>query len=95
MASRAARRHLWELVNAKTQFKAAIPVLIDWLRNVEQRIPGLDQARAREGLVTGAVGADGQARRRASDERGVPGRHLIPRRLPGLGCGERGLRRCG
>jgi hypothetical protein len=29
MASRAARRHLWELGNAKTQFKAAIPVADD------------------------------------------------------------------
>jgi len=28
----------WELVNAKVQYKAAIPVLIDWLRNVEQRV---------------------------------------------------------
>jgi hypothetical protein len=42
---------LWELVNAKSQSKAAIPVLIDWLRNVEQRVPGPDQARIREGLV--------------------------------------------
>jgi hypothetical protein len=42
---------LWELVNAKTQFKAAIPVLIDWLRNVERRVPGPDQATVREGLV--------------------------------------------
>ncbi len=43
---------LWELVNAETQFKAAIPVLIDWLRNVEWRAPqGPDQASVREGLV--------------------------------------------
>jgi hypothetical protein len=42
---------LWELVNAKAQYKAAIPVLIDWLRNVERRVPGPDQTRVREGLV--------------------------------------------
>lgn len=42
---------LWQLVNAKTQYKAAIPVLIDWLRNVERRVPGPDQPRVREGLV--------------------------------------------
>jgi hypothetical protein len=42
---------LWELVNAKAQFKAAIPVLIDWLYNVERRVPGPGQARVREGLV--------------------------------------------
>lgn len=42
---------LWELVNAKAQYKAAIPVLIDWLRNVELRVPGAGQSRVREGLV--------------------------------------------
>ena len=42
---------LWELVNAKAQYQVAIPVLIDWLRNVEQRVPGPDQPRVREGLV--------------------------------------------
>jgi HEAT repeat protein len=42
---------VWELVNARTQYKAAIPVLIDWLRNIEQRVPGPDQPRVREGLV--------------------------------------------
>lgn len=41
----------WELVNAKVQYRAAIPVLTDWLRNVEQRVPGPDQSRIREGLV--------------------------------------------
>jgi HEAT repeat protein len=42
---------IWELVNAKTQYKAAIPVLIDWLRNVERRVPGPGQSSVREGLV--------------------------------------------
>jgi len=42
---------VWDLVNAKAQYKAAIPVLIDWLRNLELRVPRQDQARIREGLV--------------------------------------------
>lgn len=42
---------LWELVNAKTQYKAAIPVLIDWLRNIERRVPGPGQSGVREALV--------------------------------------------
>jgi hypothetical protein len=42
---------LWELVNARVQYKAAIPVLVDWLRNVERRVPGPDRSRVREGLV--------------------------------------------
>src|SRR5262249_2678533 len=42
---------LWELVNPRAQYKAAVPVLIDWLRNVEGRVPGPGRARVREGLV--------------------------------------------
>jgi len=34
---------LWELVKASTQYKAAIPVLIDWLRHIERRVPGQGQ----------------------------------------------------
>src|SRR5262249_50443430 len=42
---------LWELVNARAQYKAAVPVLIDWLGNVEARVPGPGGAKVREGLV--------------------------------------------
>jgi HEAT repeat protein len=42
---------LWELVNGKAQDKAAVPVLLDWLRNVDVRVPGADQPKVREGLV--------------------------------------------
>jgi hypothetical protein len=67
---------LWELVNARTQYKAAIPVLIDWLRNIEQRVPGPDRPGVREGLVRalsvpaarpGAAPALVEEFRRASD----------------------------
>jgi hypothetical protein len=43
---------LWELVNAKTQYRKAIPVLIDWLRNVDERVPAQDLPKVREGLVS-------------------------------------------
>jgi HEAT repeat protein len=42
---------VWELVNAKTRYTAAIPVLIDWLREVEWRVPEPERSGVREGLV--------------------------------------------
>lgn len=42
---------LWELVNAPVQYKAAIPVLIDWLRSLDERVPDADRPKVREGLV--------------------------------------------
>jgi len=38
-------------VNVKAQYKAAIPLLIDWLRDVEQRVPWPGQPKVRESLV--------------------------------------------
>lgn len=42
---------LWDLVNAKVQYRSAIPVLIDWLREVDARVPVSDRPKVREGLV--------------------------------------------
>lgn len=42
---------LWDLVNTKAQYAAAIPVLLEWLRDVDARVPGPTRARVREGLV--------------------------------------------
>ncbi len=42
---------LWELVNAKAQYRSAIPVLIDWLQNVDTRVPAPDRPKVQEGLV--------------------------------------------
>jgi hypothetical protein len=42
---------LWELVNAKVQYRAAVPVLIDWLRKADARVPDADRPKVREGLV--------------------------------------------
>src|SRR5215469_1016416 len=73
---------LWELVNAKAQYKPAIPVLIDWLRNVDRRVPGPDQSGVREGLVRAlSVPAARPSHRRR--------RHRAPRRT---GCSARAQR---
>jgi hypothetical protein len=44
-------RDLWELVNAPTQYRSAVPVLIDWLQTVDARVPANDRPSIREGLV--------------------------------------------
>jgi hypothetical protein len=42
---------LWDLVNAKVRYRAAVPVLIGWLREVDARVPAADRPKVREGLV--------------------------------------------
>ncbi|MBO0803286.1 MAG: hypothetical protein J2P25_09475 [Nocardiopsaceae bacterium] len=42
---------IWDLVNAKYQYKNAIPVLIDWLENLDSRVPDVGRAKLREGLT--------------------------------------------
>lgn len=42
---------VWDLVNSKMAYHKAVPVLIDWLRSVDARVPLGDRPRIREGLV--------------------------------------------
>ena len=42
---------LWELVNARAQYRAAIPVLIDWLRSADARVSAECRPKVREGLT--------------------------------------------
>lgn len=42
---------LWELVSARVQYRAAIPVLIDWLSDADTRVRGPGRTGVREGLV--------------------------------------------
>lgn len=42
---------LWELVNGEVQYRSAIPVLVDWLEHLDERVPGADREKVREGLV--------------------------------------------
>jgi PBS lyase HEAT-like repeat len=44
-------RDPWELVNGDVQYRAAIPVLVDWLEHLDERVPTADRDRVREGLV--------------------------------------------
>jgi HEAT repeat protein len=42
---------IWELVNGKVQYRQAIPVLIDWLEHVDERVPGPERPKVAEALV--------------------------------------------
>lgn len=44
-------RDLWELVNGRVQYRAAVPVLVDWVEHLDERVPTADRDRVREGLV--------------------------------------------
>jgi hypothetical protein len=42
---------LWELVNSKVQYPSAVPVLVEWLDNLDTRVPTVDRPHMLEGLV--------------------------------------------
>ena len=42
---------LWGLVNTNFQYPSAVPVLLDWLTHVEDRVPEEQRQKVREGLV--------------------------------------------
>jgi HEAT repeat protein len=42
---------LWELVNGDVQYRAAIPVLVEWLEDLDEQVPAADREAVREGLV--------------------------------------------
>jgi HEAT repeat protein len=79
-------RDVWDLVNAKVQYRAAIPVLIDWLGHVAERVPEPDRPKLTEALaraltVPAARPAAGpvliDAFRRVSDPTGMGLRWVI------------------
>jgi hypothetical protein len=42
---------LWDLVNGRMQYRAGIPVLLDWLANLESRVDATHRPSVREGLI--------------------------------------------
>jgi len=42
---------VWDLVNTRVRYKAAIPILVDWLQNADVRIPEPDEEKIREGII--------------------------------------------
>lgn len=70
---------LWDLVHTRDSYKAAVPVLIDWLANLEARVPEPDRRGEEEGLVRALT---------VREARPAAARVLIDRfRRPGLSPG--------
>jgi HEAT repeat protein len=42
---------LWDLVNTGATYRAAVPVLLDWLRHADDRVPSQERNQVREGLL--------------------------------------------
>ncbi|WP_173142298.1 HEAT repeat domain-containing protein [Kibdelosporangium persicum] len=42
---------LWDLVNTDATYRAAVPVLLDWLRHADDRVPSQESAQIKEGLL--------------------------------------------
>jgi HEAT repeat protein len=43
----------WDLVNSRRSYRAAIPVLLDWLERADAEVPPRERAKFREALVRG------------------------------------------
>ncbi len=41
----------WDLVNRNTSYRAAIPVLVEWLDRADEGVPVADRQKFREGLI--------------------------------------------
>lgn len=47
-----ATESIWDLVNTKARYKLAIPILLDWLTTLDERLPAGDYRESlREGLI--------------------------------------------
>ncbi|MCP3880719.1 MAG: hypothetical protein GY701_20350, partial [Sulfitobacter sp.] len=41
----------WDLVNRRTSYRSAVPVLVEWLDRVDEDVPVADRQKFREGLI--------------------------------------------
>jgi hypothetical protein len=59
---------VWELVNAKTDYPQAVPIMVDWLEHLDERVPAGEDRRAwRAALLRNLVTANAKGNRRAVD----------------------------
>ena len=42
---------MWDLVNSKLQYYLAVPILIDWLEHIDERVEKIDRDRLLEGII--------------------------------------------
>lgn len=59
---------VWQLVNSKTDYPQAVPIMVDWLQHLDERVPpGEDQNTLREGLIRNLITKHAKGNRAAID----------------------------
>jgi hypothetical protein len=59
---------VWQLVNSKTDYPQAVPIIVDWLQHLDERVPpGQDRNALREGLIRSLITKHAEGNRAAID----------------------------
>jgi hypothetical protein len=59
---------IWQLVNSKTDYPQAVPIIVDWLQHLDERVPpGEDRNALREGLIRNLITKHAKGNRAAID----------------------------
>ena len=75
---------IWELMNSRTDYPEAVPITIDWLEHLDERVPaGEDREAWRFGLLRNLITKHARGNQRAFDA--VSGSFYL---VPPLGRGE-------
>ncbi|OBA61218.1 hypothetical protein A5647_11520 [Mycobacterium sp. 1100029.7] len=59
---------IWQLVNSKIDYPQAVPIMVDWLQHLDERIPpGRDRWSCRAGLIRNLITKHAKGNRAAID----------------------------
>ena len=58
---------VWELVNAKDDYPQAVPIMVDWLEHLDERVPPEDRRAWRAGLLRNLITKFARGNQRAVD----------------------------
>jgi hypothetical protein len=59
---------VWQLVNSKADYPQAVPIIVDWLQHLDERVPpGEDRNALREGLIRNLITKHAKGNRAAID----------------------------
>ncbi|OBA61219.1 hypothetical protein A5647_11525 [Mycobacterium sp. 1100029.7] len=59
---------VWELVNSRNDYPAAVPIIVDWLEHLDERVPPDEDRRAwRAGLIRNLITKNAKGNRAAAD----------------------------
>ncbi|CQD04801.1 hypothetical protein BN1232_00773 [Mycobacterium lentiflavum] len=59
---------VWQLVNSKIDYPQAVPIIVDWLQHLDERVPAGEERNAlREGLIRNLITKNAKGNRAAID----------------------------